>query len=152
MTKVLIAVDPGTNGGIIILDGEVTAHKMPATEGDVRDLLEPYKDRDVVVYVEKVGGFVKGRAAPGSAMFNFGRNVGALIGICAAYRWEVREVGPSVWMKTLGMSRNGDTDNVWKNRLKAVAQQRFPKLKVTHATADALLILDYAVNVKEVVP
>ena len=52
------------------------------------------------------------------------------------------------WQKPLGISRQGATDTVWKNRLKEIAQQRYPQLKVTHAVADALLIMGYGLSVE----
>ena len=40
----IIGIDPGASGGIaVVQDGFITeAYKMPATERDVHDLLEPY--------------------------------------------------------------------------------------------------------------
>lgn len=146
--RTIITFDPGKGGGVAVhRNGETTSHKMPETEGDLRDFLEEYRQDEVLVVVEKVGGFVGGRGGqPGSAMFGFGRNVGFILGLCAGWKWEVHEVSPQRWMKAYGVSRNGDKDTVWKNRLKALAQQRYPALKVTLATADALLINGYAVE------
>ncbi len=42
-------------------------------------------------------------------------------------------------------SMNAKLKTEWKNKLLAESQRRFPKQKVTKATADALLILDYAI-------
>jgi hypothetical protein len=47
---------------------------------------------------------------------------------------ELREVG-------------GESKTVFKNRLKAKAQQLFPEQKVTLATADALLLLEYCTRI-----
>lgn len=41
-------------------------------------------------------------------------------------------------------SANGRLKREWKGKLLAEAQRRFPGLKITLATADCLLILDYA--------
>jgi hypothetical protein len=43
-----------------------------------------------------------------------------------------------VWQKSLGCLTHGD-----KNVSKAAAQRLFPGMKITHATADALLIAYY---------
>jgi hypothetical protein len=57
-------------------------------------------------------------------------------------------VRPQTWQKNLGIgtSRTCASKTEWKNKLKALAQRKFPDAKVTLATADALLILDYAEN------
>jgi len=146
--KFLIAIDPGSAGGIAwqFKMGSVLATKMPETPGDIRDQFEAFHQtygQDVIVFMEKVGGH-QGKAHPGAAMFNFGHGVGVLQGLILAYRWELRLVTPQQWQKRLGMSKNGDSDTLWKNRLKARAQEIFPAVpKITLSTADALLLLDY---------
>ena len=56
------------------------------------------------------------------------------------------KVTPQKWQKyysnTLGKS-TGLSKNEWKNKLKGLAQQMFPHLKVTLNTADAILIANY---------
>jgi hypothetical protein len=47
-------------------------------------------------------------------------------------------IRPQVWQKELGCLTKGD-----KNVSKRKAQELFPSMKVTHATADALLIAKY---------
>lgn len=53
-------------------------------------------------------------------------------------------VTPKNWQAHYGLAKEkleGDTS--WKNRLKARAQSLFPDVKVTLATADALLLAEY---------
>lgn len=148
--KMIIAVDPGSAGGFatcLLRNGHCAAFRMPPTPGDVRDfweMLHTTHGSNVVVYLEKVGGFA-GVKHPGSAMFNFGHGVGIVTGLALAYRWEIRQVTPQKWMKSLGLHKNGEKGTVWKNRLKARAQEIYPNVpKITLATSDALLLLDYA--------
>jgi len=49
---------------------------------------------------------------------------------------------PQKWIKALGIPGKGknETKTQWKNRLKARAQQLYPRERVTLPTADALLI------------
>jgi hypothetical protein len=54
-------------------------------------------------------------------------------------------VRPAAWQKALGCLTGGD-----KNVSKRRAQELFPQLKVTHATADALLIAYY--GTKQITP
>lgn len=100
---------------------------------------------DYTVYMEEVGGYV-GKAQPGSAMFVFGRNTGFLIGAIMALGFRLEMVRPQTWQKNLGIgtSRTCASKSEWKNKLKALAQRKFPAANVTLATSDALLILDYA--------
>ena len=57
-------------------------------------------------------------------------------------------VRPHDWQKHLRLGTKKDCSGTteWKNKLKSEAIRRFPTQKVTLATADALLILDYALE------
>lgn len=107
-----------------------------------------FKTSDYDVFIEEVGGYV-GRAQPGSAMFKFGRHTGFVLGVLMALGFRVDTVRPQRWQKhlSLGSSRECASKTEWKNKLKAMAQRKFPEIEVTLATADALLILDYAETV-----
>ncbi len=146
----VLGVDPGLSGGIACwkLDQPITAFSMPKTEGDllelVRGMLVPGQ---TVAYLEEVGGFI-GKQQPGSAMFKFGRNFGFILGMLQTLRIRVELVKPQRWQKplSLGAASNCDSPNAWKNKLKACAQRRYPELKPTLNTADAILILDYGLQ------
>ena len=144
---ITLAIDPGASGGLawIRSDKTVECCKMPDTEGDVVDLLRSLAASGIkAAYIERVGGFT-GKGQPGSAMFNFGRGVGVLHGALLAMGVRVVEVTPQKWQKWLGMGTKGTrTGAEWKRHLKAEAQRRFPCQHVTLSTADALLLLDYA--------
>ena len=135
--KAYIGIDPGKSGGIaIIADGcEPWAVKMPETERDIYDTiraLRSWSDRDAVALIERV------HSSPQMGVvsaFTFGSGYGALRMALIAAEIPFTEVTPAVWQKTQGCRTNGD-----KNISKARAQQLFPTLKITHATADALLI------------
>jgi hypothetical protein len=139
----IIAIDPGKSGGIAWqYDGEFfDCCPMPQTDGDVVGVLQSFSARAVskVCYIEKVGGFC-GKNQPGSAMFNFGHGRGVIIGALMAFGWRIIEVVPQRWQKWLNIGKCGGD----KQKLKGECQRRFPSQKVTLKTADALLILDYA--------
>lgn len=153
MNRTIIAIDPGASGGIAYqLSGSpgVVAEKMPETEGDIVNTLCSVIEgtqggpENVTVFVEKVGGYVKGVRAPGSAMFNFGRNFGFILGCVQTSGARVELVPPQEWQKPLGIGTKGTLKTGdWKNKLKSHAQRLFPDKKVTLNTADALLILEY---------
>ena len=152
--KTIVAIDPGVTGGIAVWGyGKTECHSMPETEGDRVDFIKslkaaaPMEGGEVVCVLEKVGGYA-GKGQPGSAMFVFGENFGFLKGVIQALEIRLELVRPQEWQKGLGLGTASACGSKpeWKNKLKAEAQRRFPQLTVTGRTADALLLLDYAVR------
>lgn len=161
---IFVGIDPGASGGIAWVEGSaVTFRSMPKT---YREILHVYQTLDtdwVRVAMELVSGYI-GVGQPGSSMFNFGANFGALemglvsLGVVDAtdYHEKVsrgnhpptfyKKVRPQAWQKALGIPsrKKTETKTAWKNRLKAEAEHIFPSLKPTLATADALLLAHYA--------
>jgi hypothetical protein len=143
--KRILAIDPGLSGGLAHYGPSgVTLDAMPATDADVRDLVLDRLGVSDVVYIEKVGGYVGGKGAPGSSMFQFGRNVGFLHGLIAASKTRVIEVPPQRWQKTIGAGSKATHGAKWKSHLKGIAQQRQPRQVITLKTADAVLLLEHA--------
>ena len=147
----LIAIDPGASGGIALWDGvSAAAWAMPETEAEIAhdfiQLVSSSSAAQITAYVEKVGGFIAGNKTPGSAMFNFGRNYGFILGALAALGVRTVLVTPQTWQKALGLGhRDKATDKAaWKRKLKAEAGRLYPGIVSTLKTADALLILEYA--------
>jgi len=133
-----LGVDPGASGGIARLGNglEPYAWKMPDTERDIAELFRPLSEwKSIFCIIESVHSMPKQGV---TSSFSFGRNYGFLRGMLIAYRIPFEEVTPLKWQKFLGCQSHGD-----KNITKAKAQQLFPGIKVTHATADALLIAEY---------
>lgn len=147
--KRILAIDPGASGGLAYYGpAGVILDSMPATDQDTAVLVLDRLGISDVVYVEKVGGYVGGKGAPGSAMFNFGRNVGFLHGLIAATKTRVIEVTPQAWQKTIQAGTKATHGDRWKAHLKHIAQQRQPSLVITLKTADAVLILEHAMYVE----
>lgn len=118
---------------------DVFALKMPDTERDVWGRIVDggvRSERTVFAVIERVHSMPKQGVA---SSFKFGRSYGFLRGCLIASGIPFEEVTPQVWQKALGCLSRGD-----KNVTKARAQQLFPSLKITHATADALLLAEYA--------
>jgi hypothetical protein len=173
---IILAIDPGASGGLALLtpDG-VTTHPMPDTPMDCCQIIQTAKalsdmhGQAIHCYLEQVGGFVQGNPAPGSAMFNFGRNFGQIEGFLYALEIPFDLVTPQKWQKGVGLTfppshkgvyqgltgdeakaekkrvtkLNSDRKRDNKNKIKEMAQRLFPSLKVTLRTADALMILQY---------
>lgn len=148
--KQILAIDPGASGGFAWIDSDGIPHccAMPNTFGDVVSLLVQIKVAGITVaVVEEVGGFC-GVGQPGSAMFKFGKVCGVIEGALMALGYRVELVKPQKWQKPfgLGTTKQAGGKSEWKRKLKAEAQRRFPTADVTLKTADALLILDYALT------
>lgn len=132
-----VGIDPGKGGGLAALStaGRVLmATSMPATKAALVDLLIQLPTRSTVM-LEQV------HATPQMGVvsaFTFGRGFGILEGVLEAFRFEVRGVAPLKWMNALKCRTRGD-----KNITKQRAADMFPQIRVTHATADALLLAEY---------
>ena len=143
--KRILAIDPGLSGGLAYYGpAGIILNSMPATDQDVSILVSDRLAISDVCYIEKVGGYVGGKGAPGSSMFNFGRNVGFLHGLIASMLVRCVEVPPQRWQKTIGAGVKASYGTKWKAHLKQLAQQRQPGILITLKTADAVLILEHA--------
>ena len=143
----VLAIDPGASGGLAwILPDEVCAQPMPETEGDVVDFLRARRAEGIDrIVIEDQNGFC-GNAAPGSAMFNFGRGFGFILGCSQTLGYSIELVRPQKWQKALSLGSKKDFggSGPWKRHLKEVAQRLYPNVSVSLKTADALLILSYS--------
>lgn len=141
-----IGIDPGASGGLVAICGsQVEAVKMPPTENDVWAWInlrsQPFGDRSFAV-IEKV------HAMPGngvSGMFKFGGSYYSLKMALTAARIPYDEATPQAWQKAMGAGckKKGESQSQWKNRLRARAQQLFPRLAISLDVADAVLIAEY---------
>ena len=144
-----LGCDPGANGGLALIDheGQVEAVKTPADPLELWRWIHSKRSNAghhfTMAALEKVGGHIQGRDQPGSAMFNFGKSYGVLVGMLTAAGISRDDVTPQEWQKSFGLKRSEHLDEKWKNVLKAEAQKIFSSVKVTLATADALLLAEY---------
>lgn len=164
---VYIGIDPGASGGLVAVDRDgifLSARTMLPSEKDIwewfqywaytywREVATTEKGNTVKVFavIEQVGGFIGGEGNTGSSMFKFGASYGGLRMAITAAEIPFEAVTPQKWQKTLGMFRKkGEAKGVWKNRLKAKAQQLYPKEKITLSVADAVLIAEYCRRLHE---
>ena len=152
MSKITIGIDPGKSGGIAWIDetGKACVEKMPDTLADLWELVNSI-----------TGGFVSFRASNALmfkayieqissspqmgvvSAFTFGNGYGHLEMALTAAGIPFERVRPQAWQKAMGCMSKGE-----KNVTKRKAQELFPQIKVTHATADALLIATYGTRQK----
>jgi hypothetical protein len=136
--KLYIGIDPGLSGGIAFVPetGTPWAHKMPETDRDLLDLLS---DNISLHTATALLELVHSSPQMGvKSAFTFGEGYGRLQAVLTALRVPYERVRPQAWQKAMGCLTKGD-----KNVSKRRAQELFPTLKVTHATADALLIAEF---------
>lgn len=159
----LIAIDPGANGAIALADQfGALVHKLPEHENEIAQLLN-----NLCVVSECIAVIERVHAAPrlkpgddrgvgervqmgASSAFNFGRSYGFLRGICQLLLVQGRlsrfeDVTPQRWQAHLGLTA-GLQGPARKRALKERARQRYPQLKPTLVTCDALLLLDWFIS------
>ena len=140
---ITIGIDPGASGAIAWIDerGKSCVEKMPDTLQDLWELVVSISlnagtgGLGVRAYLEAVSSSPQMGVV---SSFSFGRGYGNLEMALTAAGIPFERVRPQVWQKELGCMTKGD-----KNVSKRKAQELFPSHKVTHATADALLIAHY---------
>ena len=142
----IIGIDPGKSGGISVITEDVSIvlcesiEKM--TERDVADTIDAFKSMGAChCFIEKVGA-ARGQGV--TSMFTFGQNYGFWRGLLTANKIPFEEVPPTVWQPAMRCkTRGASTKSEHKQHLKQRAQQLFPSIHITLATADALLIAEY---------
>lgn len=145
-----IGVDPGKTGGLCLLNGKgeiLTLQVMPQTERDIWEWLHGWRSLQplgkMMAQIEWIHPAILGIGK--SSMSKLYGNYMALRMALIAAEIPFEDVKPRAWQKGLGISPRKKTENrtQWKNRLKAKAQELFPKEKITKDTADALLIAEH---------
>ncbi len=150
--KTILAIDPGASGGLAYRHGAyaAVAFPMPDTEGELLEVIREITIRAEiekflpVAVIENQTGCV-GIKVSAPSMFKFGRGFGFMIGALQALGWRIELVNPQAWQKgfSLGTKASAGGTTPWKNKLKTKAAQLYPCMKITLATADALLLLEY---------
>jgi len=139
----IIGIDPGWSGGIAVIDkNSVDAYSFSTmTEYDIWKVITECCCKDSICYLEKVHSMPAQGVA---SSFKFGHNYGFVRACVMSTLTPIIDVSPAKWQSALGCLTKGD-----KNVTKARAQQWFPKLKVTHGIADALLIAEYGRRIEK---
>jgi len=132
-----IGVDPGVSGAIAVIreSGDVETIRFTETWHDIVDWLQDETElRQCKAVLEQVHAMPKQGV---SSTFKFGRMYGAaeMLLVAAAIPYET--VTPAKWQTAMKCKSQGD-----KNVTKAAAQRLFPTIKITHATADAILLAE----------
>jgi crossover junction endodeoxyribonuclease RuvC len=142
---ITIGIDPGKGGGIVFIKDREVAHAFKC----------PDSERAMAILVkEETKGFRRKRAMieqvhsmPRDGVvsaFSFGRNYGTWLGILAGLNINTSYVRPQVWQKFYGKLPKEKKSR--KHKLKQLAFDLYPCAKNTLATADAVLIGHYYLN------
>ncbi len=176
-SRTFISCDPGASGAICWSNRQgVHAVSMPDTRRGCIDVVKEIirqnrelspEECDPVAYIEKIHGFIPDGGA--SQMFQFGASVERVGCILETLGVRLVEITPQAWQKALGLgtkglekakpgmtpaeksllkARNQIIKREWKSKLKSEAERRFPGIKITLKTADALLLLDVAIQLE----
>ena len=136
--RLFAGIDPGASGAIAVIDGDSQVCgviKNSETPGDLSAFLLSYvSTHRVWALIEQVSAMPKQGV---SSTFKFGTSYGMLQGLLVAHGVVWQNVTPRIWQSEMRCLTKGN-----KNITKAAAQQLWPKEKITHATADALLLAE----------
>jgi hypothetical protein len=139
----IVAFDPGKAGGASVLhaNGSIELHSFK-TESGYLEILEPLLSSSYEVVIEDVPSFVSS-ATSNASSFKLGYNFGFIVGMSRAKGFPTHLIRPQAWQKGLSglKPKMGYTER--KRMLKDNAIRLHPDLKITNATADAVLLMDY---------
>ena len=152
MKNIYLGIDPGKSGSICSVDSFGKATVITKTDRTYRDIWNDLWHASMAP-VECIAVIELVHAMPSQGVastFKFGESFGMLLGLLTAAGIPFDKVRPAVWCKEMGLKREeGESNTDWKNRHKQLAQELFPDVDVTHATADALLITEYCIRINK---
>lgn len=145
MSILYLGIDPGKSGAICSVDVYGNPEIVVKADATNRDIWKALSDVSIDHKCRAVIELVSAMPNQGVAStFRFGESFGVLLGLLTAAEIPFERIRPAVWCKEFGLKRkNGESGTDWKNRHKQLAQEMFPGIGITHATADALLIAEY---------
>lgn len=142
----MIALDPGSNGGLVFESSQGPQAMAPKTDGDwLAVIRQGFRSDNRSAYLEDIVLFT-GSAMPSSSGIKYGASWGFLKGALMALDFRVVLVPPKKWQAALGLGgrKSHPSPAAFKRHLKQRAEQLFPATKVTLANCDALLIYEAA--------
>jgi len=151
-TKTIIGIDPGAGGALAFItpDGRAVVHKTKTTLPleAIQDALCGRDRSQVIAYIEELTGFQQGRVAMrGAQVAVMMRNLGVWEGILMGMGISHRLVKPQQWQAGISGVKGSEYADK-KKALRLEAARRFPSMKPTADTADALLIADFGRRVE----
>ena len=147
-----IGIDPGKGGGIVMIDihkEDIEVKKCPDSIYNMALMfalmIGDTPPSCIIVLIEKVWA----RPHDGrSSVFKFAQNYGQWEGIVNSHEIIPHHISPQMWMKAMDCPKKLSKKDR-KNYLKELAKKKYPDeiKKFILATADAVLLADYAKNI-----
>jgi hypothetical protein len=144
----IIGIDAGLSGAIATgIDGKMEVFKMPKSTKEINELLKQASSGgNTLVVIE----FVQLRPSDMRSNRAFGlqklfKNYTTIITLLETIELDYVKVQPHVWQKYLKLEKVSDYSQRKRNN-KELAIRYFPKRKITLQTADAILILVFAIK------
>ena len=138
-----IGIDPGKSGSIAFIDTLASDCWTVKNDSTLHDLFQALNDAQMSSAGHESHAIIERvHSSPQMGVksaFTFGQSFGQLEALLVGAGISYEYVSPSKWQGDMKCRTKGD-----KNVTKAAAQRLFPKMKITHANADALLIAEYA--------
>jgi hypothetical protein len=130
-----VGIDPGKTGAICFMP---TGSGLPITMATAayswKDIFARLKRLDVVsIELEQPGGYIPGNGK--KSIKGLFQNLGTWIGILEASGLPYTLLSPQRWMNDLDCRTGGDKKVTYR-----YAQELYPRIRITHAIADAVLI------------
>ena len=142
---IFMGIDPGASGGwaIVAEDGCLVRHAK-LTEWEKFSAILSTAPQFSLILLEKVWATPQMGV---TSAFSFGMNFGRICGTLDVLQRPYREITSMKWQREMGLIQRGrhiGQNDDKKRRNKEAAQALHPNEKITHATADAILIAEYA--------
>jgi hypothetical protein len=137
--KLILGVDPGMSGAAAVVSADKSFCQCiifkKHTLAEISTWLAGHREEITLCFIEGVNAMP---AQGVSSTFKFGMNYGIWQGLLTAHGIPFERVYPLKWQTAMSCRTGGN-----KNISKARAQELFPRLTITHANADSLLIAEY---------
>jgi crossover junction endodeoxyribonuclease RuvC len=139
----VLGIDPGTTGGIALLDGTVVSvWDIPVVDGSVN---VPEAQRIIRNAAPDMAVIEMASARPGqgvSSMFRYGQAYGALLAVIACTEIPHHLVTPTTWKRAYHLSSDKETSRALAIRTWPAQADLF-RWKTKHGLAEACLIALY---------
>jgi hypothetical protein len=146
--SIIIAIDPGLSGGIAYKKGDkYEAVKMPRDPKEMQRFFNEITGlKRALCFIEMVN--MRPEDLQGGKAFGIQKmlkNYNQTLAILSACNIGYIQVVPRKWQNDLNLTgKKGETKTVRKNRFKRFAKHHFKNKKITLQTADAYVILYWA--------
>lgn len=148
MNQLLISIDAGSSGAIASLkNGQVTVISMPKEIHELKQHFQSILEgaENPFCFIERVQSWISD-ADQGGKRFGIEKMVrqyNQLLTVMRMMDIPFHETQSRTWQKAFLNGEKFETKADRKRKLKEIAQEKFPNIKVTLKNCDALLILLY---------